>query len=199
MKTGNGHKRQQNRKTNSEQEKDKKSNKEQKKGKSVVILGDSMVKHLNGWEMSKKTKNCKVYVRSFPAAKVQCMNDYKKPSVRDKPDHFIIHVGTNDLNSEVSPKSIAESIVDLAMSLKTESNDVTVSNITLRTDNSLLNQKGCEVNSHLKDLCEERNLYLIDNTKKFRSHHLNKGKLHLNRKGSTGSCLTFSIDKKMIF
>ena len=143
-----------------------------------------MVKHFNGWEMSKKIKNCKVYVRSFPGAKVQCMDDYKKPSVRDKPDHFIIHVGTNDLNSEVSPKSIAESIVDLAMSLKTESNDVSVSNIILRTDNSLLNQKGCEVNSHLKNLCEERNLYLIGNTKKFRSHHLNKGKLHLNRKGS---------------
>ena len=181
-KTGNGH--QQNRKNNSEEEKDKKPNKELKKGKSVAISGGSMVKHLNGWEMSKKIKNCKVYVRSFPGAKVQCMEDYKKPSIRDKPDHFIIHVGTNDLNSEVSPKSIAESIVDLAMSLKTESNDVSVSNIILRTDNSLLNQKGCEVDSHLKVLCEERNLYLIDNTKKFRSHHLNKGKLHLNRKGS---------------
>ena len=70
-KTGNDHNQQQNRKKNGEQEKDKKSNKEQKKGKSVVILGDSMVKHLNGWEMSKKIKNCKVYVRSFPSAKVQ--------------------------------------------------------------------------------------------------------------------------------
>ena len=70
------------------------------------------------------------------------------------------------------------------MSLKTESNDVSVSNTVLRTDNSLLNQEGSEVNSHLKDLYEKRNLYLIDNTKKFRSHHLNKGKLHLNRKGS---------------
>ena len=92
------------------------------------------------------------------------MDDYKKPSIRDEPDHFIIHVGTNNLNSEVSPKSISESIVDLA--LKTESNDVSVSNIILRTNSSLLNQKGCEVNSHLKDLCEERNLYLIDTTKK---------------------------------
>ena len=73
----------------------------------------------------------------------------------DEPDHFIVHVGTNDLNSEVSSKSIAESIVDLAMSLKTVSNDVSVSNIVLRTDNPLLNKKACEVNSHLKDLCEE--------------------------------------------
>ena len=57
-----------------------------------------MVKHLNGWEMSKKIKKCKVYVLSFPCAKVRCMDDYKKPSVRDKPDHFIVHIETNDLN-----------------------------------------------------------------------------------------------------
>ena len=101
--------------------------------------------------------------------------------------------GTIDLNSEVSSKSIAKSIVGLAMSLKTESNDVSVSNIVLRTDNPLLNQKGCVVNSHLKDLCEERNLYLIGNTKKLNSYHLNKGKLHLNRKGSkllTDMCIS---------
>ena len=55
-KIGNGHRHQQNRKKNSEQEKDKKSNNQQKKGKSVVILGDNMVNHLNGWKMSKKTK-----------------------------------------------------------------------------------------------------------------------------------------------
>ena len=67
------------------------------------------------------------------------MDDCKKPSIRDEPDHFIVHVGTNDLNSEVSSNSIAESIVDLAVSLKTESNDASVSNIKLRTDNSFLN------------------------------------------------------------
>ena len=100
------------------------------------------------------------------------MDDYKKLSIRDEPDHFIVHVGTNDLNSEVSSKSIAESIVYLTMTLKTESNNVSVSNIVLRTDNSLSNQKQYEVNSHLKDLCEERNLYLIENTEKFKSYRL---------------------------
>ena len=56
-KTGNGHKHLQNRNKNSEQEKDKKTNKEHKKEKSVVILGDSMVKHRNGLEMFKQIKN----------------------------------------------------------------------------------------------------------------------------------------------
>ena len=71
--------------------------------------------------------------------------------------------------SQVSSKSVTESIGNSAMSLKTESNDAGVSNIILRTDNSLLNQKGCEV-------------IWKDNTKKVRSHHSNKDKLHLNRK-----------------
>ena len=54
------------------------------------------------------------------------MSDYKKPLMRDEPDHFIVYVGTNDINSEVLSKSIAESIVDLAVSLKAEWNDVSV-------------------------------------------------------------------------
>ena len=82
----------------------------------------------------KRKKNCKVYEWSFPGAKVQCMDDYKKLSIRDEPDHFIVHVGTNDLNSEVSSKSIVESIADPAMSVKTEPHDISVSNIVLRTD-----------------------------------------------------------------
>ena len=127
-----------------------------------------------------KDKICKVYVQSFPGAKVQFVDDYKKPSMRDEPEN----VWTNGSNSEVSSESVAESIKDLAIFLKTESNDVSLSNTVLRTDNLLLNQKGCEVNSHLKDLCEKKNVFLIDNAKKFKSHHLNEGKLHLNRKGS---------------
>ena len=42
------------------------------------------------------------------------MEDYKKPSIRDEPEHFTVQIGTNDLNSEVSSQTIAESIVDLS-------------------------------------------------------------------------------------
>ena len=47
-----------------------KAKKEQKKGKSLAIFGDSMVKHLNGWEMCKKIKKCKKYMYEvFPVQK----------------------------------------------------------------------------------------------------------------------------------
>ena len=42
----------------------------EKNEKSIFVIGDSMVKHLNGWEMSKKfNANCKVFVKTFSGAK----------------------------------------------------------------------------------------------------------------------------------
>ena len=62
---------------------------------------------------------------------------YLKPSLRENPDHFILHVGTNDLNFEQPPELIAKSIANLAASLKNENHDVSISNIILHTYDSL--------------------------------------------------------------
>ena len=70
-----------------------------------------MIKHVNGYDMSKKLKNCKVYVKSFSGSKVRCMKDHMKPSMREKLDHTILHVGTNDLNSDRPSDLIAKSIL----------------------------------------------------------------------------------------
>ena len=157
----------------------------EKNEKSIFVIGDSMVKHLNGWEMSKKLNaNCKVFVKTFSGAKTTCMHDYVKPSVRNSPDHFILHVGTNDLSSDKSPEEIARSIIDLATSIKNEKHDVSISNIIIRADDKKLDEKRCEVNSFLGKLCKEKNFYLIDHSTRIKRNHLNKGKLHLNKKGT---------------
>ena len=80
-KTENGNKHQQNtkkKKKKSEKERNKKPNKELKKGKSVVILGESMVKQVNGCEMSKKIKKIIKYMYKFSGAKVQYIDHYNK-------------------------------------------------------------------------------------------------------------------------
>ena len=61
------------------------------------------------------------------------------------------------------------------MTLKSESHDVSVSNIIVRNDSDTLNKKGCEVNAVLMELCKEKNIYLTDNSKKIKPQHLNKG------------------------
>ena len=112
------------------------------------------------------------------------MKDYIKPSQHENSDHYILHVGTNDLCLDRSPELIAKSIIDLALTLKNESHDVSVSNIIVRNDSDTLNKKGCEANAVLMEMCKEKNIYLIDNSKKVKPQHINKGKSHLNQKGS---------------
>ena len=112
------------------------------------------------------------------------MKDYIKSSQRVNSDHYILHVGTNDLCLDRSPELIAKSVIDLALTLKSESHNVSVSNIIVRNDSDTLNKKGCEVNAILMVLSKEKNIYFIDNSKKIKPQHLNKGELHLNQKGS---------------
>ena len=89
------------------------------------------------------------------------MNDYVKPSVRSNPDHFILHVGTNDLSLDKSSEEIARSIIDLATSVKNEKHDVSISNIIIRADDKKLEEKRCEVNSFLGKLCKEKTITLL--------------------------------------
>ena len=159
---------------------DKNTNKDQSKNKRIYILGDSMIKNLKGWEMSKKLKNANVYVRHFAGAKVRCMKDHIKQTIRERPDYIVLNVGTNILVSDRPPDLIAKSIVDVASSMKNENHDVTVSNIITRANH--LKQKANEVNDYLSKLCMERNIYLIDHSKTLKTEHLNGSKLHLNKR-----------------
>ena len=130
-------------------------------------------------------------MRDFPGATTQCMADYMKPSIRAKPNHFILHADTNDLNSNRPSEKIAKTIIDLASELKSEKSGVSISSIIMRADKPELNKKGSEVNHHLKETCNRKNVYIIDHSKKIKASHLNSSRLHLNRKG--GNILSSSL------
>ena len=143
------------------------------------MLGD-MIKNLKGWEISKKLKNANIYVRHFVGAKVRCMKEHIKTTSREKPDHIVLHVGTNDLVSDQPLDLMVKSIVDVASSMKNENHDVTVSNIIAQVDH--FKEKADEVNDYLSKLCMKRNIYLIDYSKTLKAQHLNGSKLHLNKR-----------------
>ena len=42
------------------------------------------------------------------------MTDYMKPSIRAKPNHFILHTEINDFILNAPPDEIARTIIDLA-------------------------------------------------------------------------------------
>ena len=127
-------------------------------------------------------KNPDVYVRHFAGANVRCMKDHIKPSLTEKPDHIVLHMGTNDLVSDRLSDLIAKSIVDVASSMKNENHDVTVSCIIAGADH--FKEKSNEVNDYLSKLCMERNIYLTEHSKTLKTQHLNGSKLHLNRRGA---------------
>ena len=119
-------------------------------------IEDSLVKHLNGWEISKKLNaNVQLFVKTFSGRKTTCMNDYVKPSVESSQEHLILHVGTNDLSLHKSPEEIARSINDLAASIK--KHDFSISNIMIPVDDQKLEEKRCEVNRFLGKSCKEKN------------------------------------------
>ena len=122
-----------------------------------------MVKKVNGVLLTRNINNkLLVKVRSFSSAKkTNCMNDYVKPTLRDfNPEHMILHIGINDLNSERTASQIAKSIIDLGQSLKTDTNTITISLIVPRYDN--LNNKASEVNGRLVNMCKKSNISYID-------------------------------------
>ena len=156
-----------------------------KSKETVFILGDSMVKKVNGFYLTKNIRHkYLVKVRPFNSAKTRCMYDHAKPTIREmNPEHIILHVGTNDLNSEKSASHIANSIIELANSLKNDNNTIHISVIVPRNDN--LNNKANEVNSRLINMCRQRELQIINHSETIDpTKHLNESNLHLNRYGS---------------
>ena len=80
----------------------------------IYFLGDSMINKLNGYFITKKVRHkYLIKVRSFSGAKVSCMVDHVKLTLRDdKPDHIILHAGTNDLHTEKTASQIAKTIMN---------------------------------------------------------------------------------------
>ena len=107
---------------------------EKRKEKRVFILGDSILKHVNGCEITKKLDNCKVYVKSFSGGKLKYMEAYAQSTIRTNSDCKVIHVGTNDLSSKKESTEVSSAIVDLALKLKSDTFQILVSHLTTRND-----------------------------------------------------------------
>ena len=162
---------------------DEKNNVNEIKKRCVVILGDSIVKDIDQHKVRKGLfNNEKVYVKNFSGATVNHMKSYVIPTKSFENDLIILHCGTNDLRSAKNPNDIAEEIIELALDMKTEKNELMISGIVPRRDK--FNGKGMEVNKCLISLCNLNKMHYIDNTNVNTSAHLNMSGLHLNQPGS---------------
>ena len=154
-----------------------------KNKRTAVILGDSIIKHVEQYKIREGLNNKeRVFVKHFSEATVDDMKNYIIPSKKYENDLVILHMGTNDLKNPKSAKEIATEIVELAIDMKTEQNEIMISGIVPRRDN--LNEKAIEVNRFLQSSCSTYNFYFIDNGNINRETHLVMSGLHLNHNGT---------------
>ena len=115
-----------------------------------------MIKNVKPWELKHRCeKNERIYVISFSGANVDQMKHYVKPTIEDKLDAIILHVGTNELRKKKSEVQISEEIIGLAKSIEQEKISITVSGLIARSDP--FEERRRRVNLILADMCFESN------------------------------------------
>ena len=116
------------------------------KDRSTVIIGDSMLKGIGQHKIRNGLGTGeKVYVKSFPGATINDMKSYGIPSKAYNNDVVILHIGTNNLKDAKNAQEIATEIIDIAVEMKSDKNEVMISGIIPRNDK--FNGKGIEVNN----------------------------------------------------
>ena len=145
-------------------------------------MGDSIIKYVEGWEISNSSE--RVTVKSFSGATVDDVKDFIKPILRKKPEKLILHIGTNDLRN-TDPQAVADSVSNLVQSINHQCPDtkVMVSEIVTRKDVNGIADTVRQTNSIIESLCRVNGWVFIANSN-INDSHLNSRGLHLNSSGS---------------
>ena len=168
----------------SESDDQKQSRAKCKNNPSVLVMGDSMLKHLSQQKISRST-NAKVKVKSFSGATIIDMKDHVKPGLRTNPDNVILHIGTNDIRSKEAPV-IVDQLVELCDQIKKSNpkTKVSISEIIKRDDNEVFQTKVDEVNKLLKVNFSKSQISVLGHAN-IDKRGLNRYGLHLNRSGTS--------------
>ena len=153
-----------------------------KQEKAVLVIGDSMVKHIDGNKIGRAARS-KAICHSYSGATVnQLARKFDECQSEDlQYNTIILHVGTNDLVRE-EPEKVAADMDSLVNKVKAHTNKVAVSGAIKRYDGKVKNYKIEQYNKLINGLCSKHNITYIDNSYIGKSL-LNGSNLHLNRDG----------------
>ena len=100
--------------------------------KKTFIVGDSILKHVEGWRLNKRMKST-VSVRSIPGSSTNGMAHHVKGCLEDiSPDTVILHHGTSDMNIDNTSVKIATNKVNLASTIQSEKSKIFISGMIIR-------------------------------------------------------------------
>ena len=139
-------------------------------------------------------------VRSIENSLIKLAED--ESSAIKQSQAVVLHIGTNNVSDADQPEWIADEMKDLADTVHNINQDakIIVSSILPRRNDKLINQVIMNTNQALRNACEEKGYYFLDNTDSFMKNDkpdssLYKDNLHLNPKG--GRTLGENIKQKI--
>ncbi|XP_071480803.1 uncharacterized protein [Diadema antillarum] len=146
----------------------------------VVIVGDSMIKHIDGRLLSRRRK---VFCHPHPGAKVADISAKKvTEGVKAKGD-VILHIGSNNVSHGNGSTSTADDITALADGISNEGCEVALSSIVHRRWESAHQRRLVDrVNERLHTAARERSWGFIDNSS-IGDRHLGRDGVHINKAG----------------
>ena len=148
---------------------------------SVIIVGDSIVKHLTGLGISKKNN---IKIKTNHGATTDNIIDYIKSSIRKKPDYLLVHSGTNDLANGINTMTKTRKVVAAIKEMDKERKiKLGFFSIICREDVDKTDEI-IAVNDRLQKYCLSKGLLFVDNSN-INVSCLNIGKLHLNRQSTS--------------
>jgi len=157
---------------------------QQKKSKYTAVLGDSLLRGIRRDKISRSTKQ-RVRIGCFPGATIEDMKYYIKPTLKRKPDHVILHIGTNNSLAN-SAEEVTAGIATLCDEITQDQPDahITISELITRDDKQNAKVKICEINEALKQYCEQNSKVSLLSHYNINDKALNGSKLHLNEAGT---------------
>ena len=84
---------------------------------SFIIIGDSMIKHVNGRDISRSHT---VKVRPNPGASIHDLMDYVKPATQKNRKALVIHTGTNGIQQEINARKMVKKLVKVIREIDSE-------------------------------------------------------------------------------
>ena len=138
-----------------------------------------MLKNINIRELSKSKK---VSVSNLPGATSEDILDKIENTLTTHPDTLIVHAETNDLTKDINTLRSFKKLCKKAKRIS-PGTKIVFSNIIYRKDRRSTDKQCIDTNARLKNLCNQKNIPLIDNDN-IKEEDLGVKKLHLNRRGN---------------
>ena len=143
--------------------------------KKIMVVGDSMIEHVNGFEVSTDDS---VKIRCHPGATADEIIDYARPTARKEPDMIIIHTGTNDIQNKFNTFRKVRKVITTIKEIDANNEVQIAFSSVIHRDDQDFEEEIKEISRKLENLCKGKGIKFISNNN-IDDSRLNRIKLHL--------------------